>query len=1390
MYADSKHARDYVDRKSTSGVCTFMGCCITSWFLKKQTALAISTTEAEYVSTRKACQQALLMKQALVNYGVRLDDIPIMCDNKGDIDLSKNPVQQSRTKHIEIRHHFLRDNVQKENISIEKRKNFRVDSIVGQDLRFKELKGVVSYFNGFYKDGHPIWWNNNYGIFKNKKSNKKFLGDNKKVENFIKWKVQVLETGTSKMLDFSPGGVNSITEVYDATDLPPQEYTFVYEHMLPLFNNYYPGEIAIVFAFYRCLLCFEFFPFLGPLGLNKAITFEVICLSLQIEPMVTLFRVSKCYANRVTGFRLPSAVLILQSVLTIITLRHPSTAIDDPRPAACSFSVTDVCRLSAHVIKMRDMPKGMLVLSGLSRVWKICVCDTVLQGADGNGGAHLDVRPTLQRLSFYCTPPATVDAIILIPTLEDLVVGTPSSNILAKAEASQKRKASTSGATLSHVAKRTRSAITQSPGSTTRPSLFMDNPDYESDDESDDDDGDACIEISLITPLCSVDVIPSSGNQGGSSVALAAEGPNTRDDVVAPSVGVSRPRPSSGPALSFRDVSRDVIHMNLFFFYAGSYYATNIEGGVDGNCEFTRGEWNASYWPTFGVLTKEVFKDDQFPTPGEMVWVKSLFDEKLTAKINSRLKGYEEKVASLTGLELQVSTLKNLDNLHAEVDHLSTALNQANVLEAEKNGEILQLKATPSTFASFFRGQFLGLGRLAEASPLVTQTDYAFLNKIFEFATKPLSVILQLKPKKLVRLANIPTSRDARVSLPIAKESTVTPAFESLELSANVVPTPSIVSLVQNKDWVNAMVNGLDAEITDDAAHSKSGERVSSSLTHVVVALSAGVKGDGSLPFLLLMKREADLLKYMLGPGVTTRTPEKLVCRKRYQSWSWIHTLRRANDILSYFQLGNKGLSSERTKLNSTFITVELLVLWRWFLRKCLLRLSRNQECGSALTTLEVVAAPSSSSRKGSELVSGASLSHSCLISLEIFPYQRFDLPVHASVGRGGFCLFSLKDFPFVLVINLLYSPLDVVEDALAQGADGLGLMKNEDHQVLGNKQKLEEDASDCTRVDDDGVEFSSEGGDYFPTMDLVCPSTYQLLCSSFGDSGPDVSFDMSASPEQLSGSADARLATSTLRTITLDGAGRLISYLCMTCNFLMLHRRTVTLDDARRSISYLCMSWCLRTSIWNASLPGYAGGSFPNSFQWHAPIGASEFLFWNLHHELGDEGLCSRGTRLNSIFITTEVKKVGRPEHNQGKGKKRKVQVQEKEVRTQETSSNSEYEVGSGDACEDLNSPYKRPKPTPFTQRITCFKYHNRAKLPRNIKVYEGNKDPEDHLGIFSAAAEQKEWQMPIWCKMFQQTLGGAAQNWFDDLNPKSVDSFEELSQKFLEEFSQQQKC
>nr|GEY90593.1 hypothetical protein [Tanacetum cinerariifolium] len=452
--------------------------------------------------------------------------------------------------------------------------------------------------------------------------------------------------------------------------------------------------------------------------------------------------------------------------------------------------MVDVRRLNAHITKLRDMPEGVLVLPGLII------------------GIH----------DFLCLSEWT----------------------------GAERKASTSSVASSHVAKRTRSSLAQSSGSTTQPSLFVGD-----DDESDDD---ACVEILLVTPLHSAAVIPSLGNHGGSSVAPTAEGSNTRD--------------SRGKGIMVDDVVAP-------------------SGGE---------EWDAPYRPSFGVLTKEVFKDpaiyktivDQFPTPREMVRVEGLSDDQLTTQmsmlqcmmmpyggellaryhrlnqshheyvllIDSRKKSYEEKVADLTGLELQVSTLKkqvsglndmlatfdasfskskakgkerkkmiksfskSLDNLHTEVARLSATLNQATILD--RGSECVSSSLTNVVVA-------LSVGEKGDGSA-------------------PSSIIEELEPKKLVRPANVLIPRDTRVSLPIAKESTVTPVSKSLELSANIVPASSVVALEQNEEQMSVAVDGLGLEMTDGDAHSKSEECVSSSLTNVVVAFSAGEKGDGSAP--------------------------------------------------------------------------------------------------------------------------------------------------------------------------------------------------------------------------------------------------------------------------------------------------------------------------------------------------------------------------------------------------------------------------------------------------------------------------------------------------------------------------------------------------------------
>jgi hypothetical protein len=117
-YSDSDYAGCKVDRKSTSGTCQFLGRSLVSWSSKKQNCVALSTAEAEYVAAGACCAQLLWMKQTLKDFGCQYSKIPLLCDNESAIKLANNPVSHSRTKHIDIRHHFLRDHELKGDIEI------------------------------------------------------------------------------------------------------------------------------------------------------------------------------------------------------------------------------------------------------------------------------------------------------------------------------------------------------------------------------------------------------------------------------------------------------------------------------------------------------------------------------------------------------------------------------------------------------------------------------------------------------------------------------------------------------------------------------------------------------------------------------------------------------------------------------------------------------------------------------------------------------------------------------------------------------------------------------------------------------------------------------------------------------------------------------------------------------------------------------------------------------------------------------------------------------------------------------------------------------------------------------------------------------------------------
>ncbi|GJU70685.1 retrovirus-related pol polyprotein from transposon TNT 1-94 [Tanacetum coccineum] len=113
-FLDSDHAGCLDSRKSTSGGIQFLGGDkLVSWSSKKQDCTSMSSAEAEYVSLSACCAQVLWLRTQLTDYGFHFDKIPMYCDSKAAIAISCNPVQHSRTKHIDVRYHFIKEHVEK-----------------------------------------------------------------------------------------------------------------------------------------------------------------------------------------------------------------------------------------------------------------------------------------------------------------------------------------------------------------------------------------------------------------------------------------------------------------------------------------------------------------------------------------------------------------------------------------------------------------------------------------------------------------------------------------------------------------------------------------------------------------------------------------------------------------------------------------------------------------------------------------------------------------------------------------------------------------------------------------------------------------------------------------------------------------------------------------------------------------------------------------------------------------------------------------------------------------------------------------------------------------------------------------------------------------------------
>ncbi|WVZ89629.1 hypothetical protein U9M48_036008, partial [Paspalum notatum var. saurae] len=110
-FSDADHAVRRIDRKSTSGTCQLLGTSLVSWSSHKQASVSLSRVHS-------CCSQLLWMKATLSDFGLRFGKIPLLVDSTSAISVAKNPVLHSRTKHIDVRFHFLRDHYEKGDIDL------------------------------------------------------------------------------------------------------------------------------------------------------------------------------------------------------------------------------------------------------------------------------------------------------------------------------------------------------------------------------------------------------------------------------------------------------------------------------------------------------------------------------------------------------------------------------------------------------------------------------------------------------------------------------------------------------------------------------------------------------------------------------------------------------------------------------------------------------------------------------------------------------------------------------------------------------------------------------------------------------------------------------------------------------------------------------------------------------------------------------------------------------------------------------------------------------------------------------------------------------------------------------------------------------------------------
>ncbi|GJU39729.1 hypothetical protein Tco_1192686, partial [Tanacetum coccineum] len=294
----------------------------------------------------------------------------------------------------------------------------------------------------------------------------------------------------------------------------------------------------------------------------------------------------------------------------------------------------------------------------------------------------------------------------------------------------------------------------------------------------------------------------------------------------------------------------DSIDRDFFSFAPGPYYATYPDDGVVASSyEVSREEWDSPHQPTLSILTKEVFKDpnvcktvvDQFLTPGEMIRMEALTDDRLARKMSvlhclmmshggellarykgllkshheyvqstdSRLKSFQQRLTSFQGLESQVFGLKKqVADLNDKVTASDAAFVKVKAKGKEPKKKIKSLAKSLDQFTGWFSelgSKFLTIDKfsrvqgellsLAASAGFERGLHMDRTQEQLDAAIKKISHFVH--PEKLARLEVVPAPQTTRVSPSLIKESTVTLVLSSLEFPSNDVPSSSVAVVVK-----------------------------------------------------------------------------------------------------------------------------------------------------------------------------------------------------------------------------------------------------------------------------------------------------------------------------------------------------------------------------------------------------------------------------------------------------------------------------------------------------------------------------------------------------------------------------------------------------------------